>query len=323
MCPICPLSGVIVTIVCDVGVDPSVSCFINSPHQRHGRGPACLSLVLCSSSCQSMLGLTLVGEGFLSKPWSQRRPDQCLIALCVCGCCVELPGYRGAICDFVALELLRCIMVPRERGRRQVTHKRWETRHTAPSQTEDVGHRPCRHKGRQTYWTGTKTQRPKQTDGWTPPSLCVEDQTWGMLWKIYLPFPCHPSVDCIHLVHSSSEFPPPFFVPVMYADVSGLGAKPARRGCVVPACTDCFVLGEGWWQLHVCGLKTRTNRLYTVERRAVGQLGRTINFRTALSSQSGKGNNFTMFFVSSFQSYTHSSASFFSFLFSKVYRWSF
>lgn len=175
MCPICPLSGVIVTIVCDVGVDPSVSCFINSPHQRHGRGPACLSLVLCSSSCQSMLGLTLVGEGFLSKPWSQRRPDQCLIALCVCGCCVELPGYRGAICDFVALELLRCIMVPRERGRRQVTHKRWETRHTAPSQTEDVGHRPCRHKGRQTYWTGTKTQRPRQTDGWTPPlAVC-----WG------------------------------------------------------------------------------------------------------------------------------------------------
>lgn len=237
--------------------------------------PVCLWF--CSSSCQSMLGLTLVGEGFLSKPWSQRRPDQwCLVALCVCGCCVELPGYRGA-------QLWFCCTRPAE-----VHHgSTWEGKTTSDAQkVSDTAHSPvpdrrCRTSAGTTADRHTEqVRRHKDPDRLTggpvpppPPSLCVEDQTWGMLWKIYLPFSCHPSIDCIHLVHSSSECPPPFFVPAMYADVSGLGAKPARRGCVVPACTDCFVLGEGWWQLHVCGLKTRTSRLYTVERCAVGQLG--------------------------------------------------
>lgn len=199
-------------------------------------------------------------------------------------------------------------------GAAEVHHgSTWEGKTTSDAQkVRDTAHSPvpdrrCRtstlQAQRQTdilnRYETTKTQTDWRVDP-APPSLCVEDQTWGMLWKMYLPFSCHPSIDCIHLVHSSSEFPPPFFVPAMFADVSGLGAKPARRGCVVPACTDCFVLGEGWWQLHVCGLKTRTNRLYTVERRAVGQLGWKFYFRKALSSQSGKGNNFNIFYVSSF-----------------------
>lgn len=80
----------------------------------------------------------------------------------------------------------------------------------------------------------------------------VEDQKWGMLWQIYLPFPV------LHQLHTFRALFLGifliFFVPPLYADVSGLGAKPARWSCAVFVCTDCFVLGEGWGQLCVCGV---------------------------------------------------------------------